>query len=481
MRPVLLAVIISVFLSAGAGAAAPDWSQAAREDLAAMHDIIRDNHPGPVDPLNPSFNDWLNHGEALLLPQARAARSEHDYQLVLRDYANGFADGHVNIAMADPESYLWPGFLVRTEALSAPVRVSLLARPPAAPPGLAVGDRLLSCGGIPVGTLLQDRVVRPRLNRHVPQRLSLRSAWLMVADADDRAAQTPSCVFAAAGHRRTIRLRWRPIDAAALALAQQQSSGIAVPPLGVRRIGDVWLISLPTFDPVGAQVARMQSVIAFTRTQAATLHRARHVVIDLRGNDGGNDEWGDEVLAALWSDQAVTAVENSVSLKVEWRVSARNIAALRTNAANAKIEGQADISRYYAGLADRMSRAAARDQTYMPEDAPATAPLPRLTSPFAHPVYMLTTPYCASACLDVIDVANDLPGLVRVGLETASDTDYLDTASAVLPSGHAVLHYAMRVYRERPRAANASYTPQIPWPGGEMTDTTIAHWIDQLP
>jgi hypothetical protein len=276
-------------------------------------------------------------------------------------------------------------------------------------------------------------------------------------------------------------LYWRQIDAATLAQAQQQSGGIDIPPIGTRRIGDVWLISLPTFDPVDAQVGQLQSLIDFMRMHAAMLHQARHVVLDLRGNDGGNDEWGDEVLAALWSESAVNDVEQSVSVKVEWRVSVRNIAALTQNAATAKTEGQADISMYYANLADRMSRADARHQTYMAENVPATAALPKRASPFAHPVYMLTTPYCASACLDFIDVAKDLPGIVRVGLETSSDTDYLDTASADLPSGHAVLHYAMRVYRERSRAANASYKPQIPWPGSEMSDATVAHWIDQLP
>jgi hypothetical protein len=50
-----------------------------------------------------------------------------------------------------------------------------------------------------------------------------------------------------------------------------------------------------------------------------------------------------------------------------------------------------------------------------------------------------------------------------------------------LPSGHAVLHYAMKLYRERPRPANASYRPDIAWPGGDMTDASIATWIETLP
>lgn len=458
-----------------------DWSQAAVQDLTAMHDIIQANHPGPVDPLNPEFNDWLNGGEHALMPLARAARSEHDYQLVLRDYINGFADGHLNIAMTDTETHLWPGFLVRADKLNGPVRVSILAAPPEAPPGLAIGDQLLSCGGVPVRRLLQDRVVRPLLNRNAPQRLMLKSAWLMVADADDPVAQVPTCVFQIGGARETIPLTWRKIDPASLTLEQQKSGGIDIPPIGVREIGDVWLISQPTFDPQNGQIAQMQNLVTYVQIHAAMLHHARHVVIDLRGNDGGDDDWGDSVLAALWSDDAVSAIENSVNLTVDWRVSTRNIAALRQRAADAKAEGQSEDDQYYTRLADQMVRSASLHQVFMEQTNLAVAHAPKLNSPFAHPVYVLTTPYCASACLDVIDVTNDLPGIIRIGMETSSDTDYLDTASATLPSGHAVLNYAMKVFRNRPRAANASYKPQIAWQGGQMTDVSIARWIDTLP
>jgi hypothetical protein len=465
----------------GAAPSPVDWSGAATEDLVAIHDIIQANHPGAADAQNPAFTGWLDGGERQLLPAARRAATAHDYQLVLRDYVNGFADGHVNIAMTDPESYLWPGFLVRADALTAPVRVAVLGDARQAPAGLAVGDQLLACGDVPVRDRLRDRVLRPLLNPHVPQRLALKSAWLMVADADDPGAQAASCRFRTAAGERTIALKWYPIAPPALAREIQQSAAIDIPPIGVRRIDDVWLISLPTFDPQGAQVARMQALIAYLQSHAAALHAARHVVIDLRGNDGGDDAWGDDVLSSLWRGDTIEAIENSVSERIEWRVSTRNIAALDLNAVRARRDGHADVAGYYTDLAQRMAQAAALHHVFMEEDAPASARRPARYSPFAHPVYLLTTPYCASACLDFIDVANELGGTVRVGLETSSDTDYLDTAGVTLPSGHAVLHYAMKLYRERPRPANASYRPDIAWPGGDMTDASIATWIETLP
>jgi hypothetical protein len=309
----------------------------------------------------------------------------------------------------------------------------------------------------------------------------LKSAWLMVADSDDSFAQTPSCVFEIGGNPKKIALKWQSIDAATLAQNLQESGGIEIPSIGVRKIDDVWLISLPTFDPQNGQIAQMQKLITYVQTHAAILHQARHVVIDLRGNDGGSDDWGDSVLSALWSEEAIHDIDTSVSMMVDWRVSKRNMAALRTNANTAKTEGQSDVAAYYINLADRMDQASLRHQVFMLETYPAATQLPELRSPFAHPVYVLTTPYCASACLDIIDESNELPGTVRVGIETSSDTDYLDTASAALPSGHAVLHYAMKVIRGRPRPANASYKPQLAWRGGEMSDAAIVRWIETLP
>ncbi len=70
------------------------WASAAADDVKAMHDIIRDNHPGPVNAQDPAFKDWLERGETEFLVAARTVNDEHDYRTVLLSFANGFADGH---------------------------------------------------------------------------------------------------------------------------------------------------------------------------------------------------------------------------------------------------------------------------------------------------------------------------------------------------------------------------------------------------
>lgn len=419
IRPSRVLRLLPLLVLAAAAPPSP-WPDAAVQDLTAMHDLIRDNHPGPVDPANPGFRDWLDGGEATLLPQARAARSLHDYQLVLRDYANGFADGHLGVVMTDSAAHLWPGFLVRADRPDAPLRVSALATGPDAPVGVQLGSVVESCGGITARTLLEERVLRPALNPHVPQRLRLASALLTVTDADAPSDHWPGCTVSSHGRSRAVPLRWRPITQAALAREQARSSGIALPQTGLRHVGDVWLVSLPSFDP--------RDAAATTRLQA----------------------------------------------------SARNAAAIREDSAMLQRQGQTEIAGHLDELAGRMDAALLEHQTFLREQGDPPGPAPDLATPFLNPVYLLTTPHCASACLDFVDLMNGLPGAVRVGLETSSDADYFELAAAPLPSGHATLRYAMKAYRQRKRAANASYKPAIAWQGGEMNDLSIAKWIDTL-
>ena len=453
-----------------------DWPTLAVGDLHAIHDLIRDNHPGPVDADNPQFGTWLERGVAEALPLAEAAHSRSAYEYALRAYANGFADGHLDVRFPPRDAALWPGFLTTTDARGV-TRVSVTTPGAPVPPGAT----LLGCDGEDVAALLHRRVQRPLANAAVPQRLGLYSPWLMVAGADEAAAQPARCRFEEAGQEHAADLSWQPIGAAALQQRIAEAQGSAPSPLGLRKVGEVWIVSIPSFTWTGEGTVAMQGFIDQLDRQAATLHEARHVVIDVRGNSGGSSAWGEAAASALWGRGHVQAVADSFDWTVDWRVSERNAAALQSDAAMLRAAGQVEPADHLSALAARMA-ALSRTGTKLlsvPEPAgPAPAPFP---SPFRHPVYVLTDPNCASACLDFMDLLHRLPGVVQVGLPTSADTPYLELASAPLPSGQATLAYAMKVYRNRARRNNEWYDPAIPWPGGAMTDEAVAAWIASLP
>ncbi len=472
-------LLAAVLVSALAHGASPtnDWSADADRDLAAMHDLIRENHPGPVDDQDRAFRRWLEAGPGTLRAQADTARTEHDYRLVLLSYANGFADVHLGVRFGRPEHELWPGFLTRTDRVGGPSRVVLVEDAP----GIAVGDVLAGCGAASASDLLAARVLRPLTNPKQLQRLILTSPWLTVVGADDRDGQASSCRVRTAAGLRTVPVRWRSIDEAALSRRIAQASGIEIPALGLRRVGDVWLVSLPSFTWSGPDAVRMQALVATLRDHAPELHAARHVVLDLRGNGGGSSQWGVDVASALWGAGPVEAVEAGEDDTVDWRVSTRNRDAIRADAADMTVGGHTEEAAEWNGLARRMDQALQAGQSLMREAGTPRPAIPAGASPFSHRVLVLTDPHCASACLDFVDLLNRLPGTERIGLPTGADTNYLDVATAPLPSGRASLVYAMKVYRHRARAANAAYQPVLAWPGGVMTDTSVSRWVDRLP
>ncbi len=472
-------LLASVLVSALARGASPtnEWSADADRDLTAMHDLIRENHPGPVDDQDQAFRAWMEAGPGTLRAQADAARTEHDYRLVLLSYANGFADVHLEVRFDRPERELWPGFLTRTDRVGGPSRVVLVEDAP----GIAVGDVLVGWGAVSASDLLTARVLRPLTNPRQLQRLVLTSPWLTVVSADDRDGQTSGCRVRTAAGLRTVPVRWRSIDEAALSTRIAQASGIAIPALGLRRVGDVWLVSLPSFTWSGPDAARMQALVATLREHAPELHAARHVVLDLRGNGGGNSQWGVDVAAALWGEGTIEAVEANEDDTVDWRVSTRNRDAIRADAADMMAGGHPEEAAEWTGLARRMDQALQAGQPLLREAGTPRPATPAGSSPFSHRVLVLTDPHCASACLDFVDLLDRLPGTERIGLPTGADTDYLDLATAPLPSGRASLAYAMKVYRHRTRASNAAYQPVLAWPGGAMTDTSVSRWVDRLP
>ena len=313
-----------------------DGAAKAREDIAAAHNIIRDNHPGPVDRLNPAFRNWLEKGQSRALARANSAQTESDYWRALSFYVNGFQDGHLIIWRNSDVAQVWPGFLTSTdEAGTTRITVSTIATAP-------IGARVTKCDGMSVKHLL-DKWVHPYLtNAGIPHERLLTASYLFVGDAGDRPRLMKACTISMdAGPRQSIVLDWKPIDRVRLAKELPQAQGRVEPPLAVRQIDGVWFVSLPSFNWWGNQAAKMQAMVAEVKRQAPALHSAPRVVIDVRGNSGGNSQWGSEIASALWGDTAVSAVTDSFDQTVDWRASAQN-ARLTRKAGRSLHGGRAD-------------------------------------------------------------------------------------------------------------------------------------------
>jgi hypothetical protein len=473
---VLTASLIIATPAPTAPAVTQNWAANAQQDIASAHDIIRDNHPGPVDTLNPRFKDWLEKGESLALARAKAAKTESDYWRALTFYINGFQDGHLTARRNGNVSQVWPGFLTATDASGATyITASTITAAP-------IDAQMAECDGVPVSRLLDERVHPYFTNAGIPHERLLTASYLFVGEADDRQKLMKGCTISSHGKQHHITLDWKPIDKPTLAQRLTEAQGRIEPPLALRQIDSVWFISLPSFNWWGDQAAKMQAMVDEVKRQAATLHAAPRVVIDVRGNPGGNSQWAREIASALWSETAVSAIVDSFDQTVDWRASAQNAQLTRASAARSAAAGLSDDAQARNHVADQMDAARAKGQSlFTVSEPPTSRGLPRgYASPFRGKVFFLTDMRCASACLDFADIVTRMPGVVHVGQPTSADTVYIDNVEIPLPSGAARLSYSLKVYRHRLRDSNQWYSPKVSWRGGRMNDAAVARWIATL-
>ena len=451
----------------------PDpWSAMALRDLQGIHDILRDNHPGPVDPENQRYARWLEEGLAQASERARAVRSYSDYTRVLRFYTNGFQDGHLGVGFnITPEEVRWPGFVIGADDNGAAQVV--YADPDA---GVKQGEHLLSCDGRSVDDLMKERVDPYYWNSAIPHQRPLHLHRLLHLDPGDSAYRLKSCKFSSG----EVELNWKRAQRTDFEKVLDEARGRKGRDPALKQVNGVWFISVPTLAFSGeANVKKVRAFLSNLKEKSSELRKSI-IVLDVRGNHGGASAWGEEIASVLWGRDWVKYVVDGFDETVDWRASPVNIKWMELMVDRQSKAGLAESAAYLRRVVDTMKAANSAGKPLARfEDRPKSRKLPS-ENPVTGRVYFLTDGECASACLDFADLLRRLPGVTHVGLPTSADAIYIDNTNADLPSGLGVLGYSLKVYRNRVRGNNEWYEPQIRWPGGAMTDEALAKWISSL-
>jgi hypothetical protein len=461
---------------AAAPAPAGPWGDMARQDLRAIHDVLAANHPGPVDPQNRFYGKWLKEGLVQAEARAESARTYGDYTRALRLYVNGFRDGHISLNLTMNHFLLaWPGFLVRRSEADGKVVVAAATERA----GVPVGAELLGCDGKSVPQMMEERLDPFFWNRDIPHARWNSLPNLLVQQPSDEHLRMRSCTLRIDGVEREVPLRWFEEPRAAVT-EHFAKLAPARPPLGLRQAGGVWFVTVPSFNYSGTAAEPIKALLEELRQKAPEL-RAGTVVLDVRGNGGGNSAWGTAVAAAIWGEGLVDRVSGSFDWTVDWRVSPANIAHLERIVAQNERDGLIDAARSWGKALDAMKAAHARGERLVRvPDPPKTFTSRAPANPVTGRVFLLTDGSCASACLDFVDIVRRLPRTTHIGQPTSADAVYIDNTYTILPSGLAGLSYSLKVYRNRVRGNNVWYDPHVRWPGGEMTEEALLRWIGSV-
>lgn len=460
------------------------WAALAVSDLEALRDLIRDNHPGARDDENPAFARWLEEGFGRAREQAEQVRGYSGYLFTLRAFVNGFRDGNLQLVPGlQRRFFVWPGFLIAYDGKA--YRVAAVDDKATAAP--VIGSRLVSCDGVPAATLANTLVAPYFGNWQLEAERRRFAPYLLIDRGNPFVARPKRCRFDEDGASTELDLAWGGIGADELTARITSARTRIRPPNGIHSIGNggFW-ISLSriatTGDGVAASEARasLGQLLEDIDAQLRAIRRAALLIIDLRGNSGGDSSWGEQVIRRIWGERYLEALRPATAA-VDWRVSAGNAGDLATweetltKSFGAGSEQVAWARRVAAGV-----RAALGAAEVFWRETPAVSPGSKRRpgkSPLRAQVFVVTDGACAGACLEIAGLLLAFDGTTHVGLPTSGETVYASVRSETLPSGLADLSFAMKVHRARPRGHNQPYVPAQRF-SGRMDDTAaLEAWI----
>jgi len=225
------------------------------------------------------------------------------------------------------------------------------------------------------------------------------------------------------------------------------------PSLGVNLLKDqvVW-VTLPTFDFNETQQKELQNLLKIL----PKLRNKQIIILDLRGNQGGNSEQGSEIISHLFGEKYAEEKRNEArsSITVDW-------CATPDNLSHIKLIYERYQSPYFKDIAEGIKQSIRQNKPYYREISSQV-----MTG-------CSKTTHCVKAnIIVVIDFIDELkmmePRVKLVGQKTRADRLYMEVRTVSLPSGLGTFSFPIKVYRNRTRKDNEPYFPDLE---SQTTDT----------
>ena len=269
-------------------------------------------------------------------------------------------------------------------------------------------------------------------------------------------------------------IAWRPS-------AEMADKTPPVPPLPVGKAG-FGVRSFPSGVWISMERLTDEAlpVVKEVRDRRAEIQAAKQVVIDLRGNTGGNSEFGEHVAEVIVGAPAMRASDRGAvgGCGVAWRATPGNMETLRSYEARFAASAP-QLSKEVGEAAGQMQQALAAGRNFT-ADIPKACLEAREDKPPPPAVasgrlIVLTDRACFSSCLIFVDRLLRLGG-VQAGQPTREGNWYMEVRAAPLPSGLGVFRTMQKVSLEFPRKMGP-YAPSRPY-GGDIADTVaVKRWL----
>jgi hypothetical protein len=446
------------------------WKQRTERDVEAAYRLLKDNHPAAsVDTHDPAFVERLNKAHTIAARRAALVTSLDGYNATLRGFAYSMGDGHIWSHPKSEESDIyWAGIIVAKRAADWVVvreDLSLVGNN-------IVGSTLVSCDHKPTAKFA-EQVLSFRAVAGDAAMETMRAARLLMDDGNPFIKRPSVCRFQMKGHTSPLTLNWQKANIDQL----QKAYWKPVPGnagFGVRAIGGGYWVSMEALDP------KAQLVIDKVAENSSAIRKSRYVVVDLRGNFGGNDLYGRKLADTLYGPNYVRSRLGPISggCPPIFRASPDNIAATKVYIKDFEKSGDVDGAAEYKKALQAME-AARKNGMELTGGITCQSNLSRYedatSSLIDSPVIVLTDVGCFSSCINTVGYLIRL-GAIQVGQMTGSDTHYSEVREISLPSQLSTFSTMMALMPDAP-AHIGPFIPTVPY-AGDISDTeALETWI----
>ncbi len=445
------------------------WQTLTRADVDAAYRLLKNTHPAALPEVNdPVFVAALERAHDQALIRAKAVRTMDGYTATLREFANSMGDGHISSNPQFSNDIIrWAGVIAARRGgkwFVASENKDLVG-------GELTGAEIVSCDGEPIADVAR-RVMRFRVAAGSEAGQVIRGGRLLLDDGNPFLRRPSFCSFNHNGSIRSIKLKWQRTNSQELNKSYWKpaygSAGF-----GVRRVGSGYWIGLESLDP------NADAVIEEVKKSEAAIRSASFVVVDVRGNGGGNDLYGRKLANALYGPAYVDAKLGPISegCASVFRASPSNITAVSEQLENFRTSGDMDGASMYGAALDKMRSAQAKGQNLtgtpvcsVRRESTAFAP-----SLIGMPVVILTDGLCFSSCINMVSSFRDL-GAVQAGQITGDDTHYSESRSIMLPSGLSRFGTLMALMPDAP-ARIGPFKPALPYDEDIANTSALEEWL----
>jgi hypothetical protein len=457
----------------GVPSSATAWQALTRNDVEAAYTLLIENHPAALPEVHDAaFTSALRAAHAKALARAATVSSFEGYRATLAELAGSLGDGHLYTwTRVVPREVRWAGVVAAKRDASWVVA----AGDPKLTGQDLVGARIVSCDKVPIETFARE-VMPFHALPGVEASVVLHGSELLVDDGNPFVHPPHECSFERSGKPVTVQLHWQPIASTKL------RETYAKPPIGRAGFGVRPLDDGGYWIALEALTQPAQAVIDAARAASAAIRAARYVVIDLRGNGGGNDLYGRTLANALYGDAHAASVLGPMptdgGCKSAWRASPDNLAAMEAWLAERTQAGEAAVFAGLAAAIDDMKAARAQGRALtgaLSCPQPAARSQAAAPSLIRAPVVVVTDAACFSSCLSTLQFFRKL-GAIQVGQSTNADTHNSEVREVALPSGLSMFTTLQAIMPDEPYRIGP-FTPAHVYAGDIADSDAVARWI----